>query len=218
MTFEQSVEIAAPAADLFALTQDYGRRLEWDPFLRSAELVGGATAPGVGVRAYCVARSGLGMETEYVSYNPPRVAAVRMTRGPWMIGLFAGSWRFTEMSPGKTRVGFRYGLRARPRCLSWAFTPVLVWVFACDTRRRLAALRAAVESGRLSGSQRPGPAGPVFGQSPVGPVGQGVQPARFFIRLDPGVPLGLGSLGPRGQPLPHLGDLGGWKFGNGGSD
>lgn len=147
MTFEQCVDIAAPAADLFALTQDYGRRLEWDPFLRSAELVGGATTAGVGVRAYCVARNGLGMETEYVSYNPPRVTAVRMTRGPWVIGSFAGSWTFTEATPGRTRVRFCYHLRARPRWLAWLLTPVLGSVFARDTRKRLAALKAAVESG-----------------------------------------------------------------------
>jgi ribosome-associated toxin RatA of RatAB toxin-antitoxin module len=143
------VEVAASAADLFALTQDYGRRLEWDPFLRSAELVGGAAAPGVGVRAYCVAHSGLEMETEYVSYNPPRVAAVKMTRGPWVVRSFAGSWRFTEVAPGRTQVGFRYSLKARPRWLSWALTPVLAWVFARDTRRRLTAIKAAVESGGL---------------------------------------------------------------------
>ncbi len=150
---EQSVDIAAPAAELFALTQDYGRRLEWDPFLRSAEMVGGA-APGVGARAYCVARNGLGMETEYVSYTPPRVAAVRMTRGPWVVAAFAGSWRFAETAPGRTRVGFRYNLRARPRRLSWLLTPVLAWVFARDTRRRLAALKTAVESGRFRAGGR----------------------------------------------------------------
>jgi len=149
MLLEQSVDIAASAADLFALTQDYGRRLEWDPFLRSAELLGGAAAPGVGVRAYCVARSGLGMDTEYVSYSPPRVTAVRMTRGPWIVRSFAGSWRFTEVAPGRTRVGFQYHIRGRPRWLSWLVTPVLAWVFARDTRRRLAALKYAVESGRV---------------------------------------------------------------------
>jgi len=149
MLLDQSVDIAATAADLFALTQDYGRRLEWDPFLRSAELVGEAVTPGIGVRAYCVAHSGLGMETEYVSYNPPRVTAVRMTRGPWLIRSFAGSWRFTEVAPGRTRVAFRYNLRGRPRWLSWMVTPMLAWVFARDTRRRLAALQHAVESGRV---------------------------------------------------------------------
>jgi hypothetical protein len=85
MTFDHSLEIAASPDELFALTQDYARRLEWDPFLKSAELVGGAAAAGVGVRAYCVARSGLGMETEYVSFNPPRACAVKMTRGPRLI-------------------------------------------------------------------------------------------------------------------------------------
>ena len=122
MTFEQSVVIAARPEELFALTQDYARRLEWDPFLKSAELLGGAPAAGVGVRAYCVARSGLGMETEYVSFNPPRATAVKMTRGPRLIGRFAGCWRFEEVAPGRTRVGFRYHLRARPRWLAWLLT------------------------------------------------------------------------------------------------
>jgi hypothetical protein len=148
MTFEQSVVIRASPGELFALTQDYGRRLEWDPFLKSAELVGGAPAAGLGVRAYCVAHSGLGMETEYVSFNPPRVTAVRMTRGPWIIASFAGSWRFEEVAPGRTRVAFRYHLRARPGWLSWLLTPILGWVFARDTRKRLAALKVTVEERR----------------------------------------------------------------------
>ena len=150
MNFEQSVVIAAAPADLFALTQDYGRRLEWDPFLKSAELLDGATAAGVGVRAYCVAHNGLGMETEYVSFHPPRACAVKMTRGPRIIDRFAGSWRFEEVSPGRTRVGFRYNLRARPAWLSWLLTPAAGWVFARDTRKRLAALKAAVEERGLT--------------------------------------------------------------------
>jgi ribosome-associated toxin RatA of RatAB toxin-antitoxin module len=153
MTFEQSILIAAPPGELFALTQDYARRLEWDPFLKSAELMAGAHAAGVGVRAWCVARNGLGMETEYVSYNPPRVTAVKMTRGPWLIDRFAGCWRFEETTPGQTRVGFRYQLRARPRFLSWLLTPVLAWVFARDTRKRLSALKTAVEKGLLKGNE-----------------------------------------------------------------
>src|SRR5687768_871524 len=108
MTLEQSIVIAASPGELFSLSQDYHRRLEWDPFLKSAELLNGASAPAVGVHAYCVARSGLGMETEYVSFNPPRATAVKMTRGPWLIESFAGSWRFEEVSPGQTRVSFRY--------------------------------------------------------------------------------------------------------------
>jgi len=145
MTFDQSIVIAASPGELFDLTQDYKRRLEWDPFLKSAELLDGAEAAGVGARAYCIAHSGLGMETEYVSFNPPRACAAKMTRGPRLLGSFAGSWRFEELAPGQTRVGFRYHLRARPWWLSWLLTPIMGLVFARDTRKRLVALKAAVE-------------------------------------------------------------------------
>ncbi len=145
MTFDESVVIAAGAPALFDLSQDYGRRPEWDPFLRSARLVGGARTVGVGVRAVCVSRGGWAMETEYVSFHPPTVTAVKMTRGPWFLDRFAGSWRFEEIAPGQTRVGFRYSLRGRPRWLSWLLDPILGRVFARDTRRRLRALKAAVE-------------------------------------------------------------------------
>ena len=145
MTFEESVLIDAPASELFRLSQDYGRRLEWDPFLRSATLVGGAREPGVGVRALCVSRIGWAMETEYVSFNPPRATAVKMTRGPWFLDGFAGSWRFEEIGQGRTQVGFRYSLQARPRWLSWLLTPILTRAFARDTRNRLDALKMAVE-------------------------------------------------------------------------
>jgi hypothetical protein len=145
MTLSDSIDIAAPAVDLFALTQDYPRRLLWDPFLRSAELLDGAAAAGAGVRAWCVAHTGLGMETVYVSFTPPRVAAVRMTKGPWLIRSFAGSWRFEEVEDGRTRVTFSYRLVARPWWLSWLLTPGLAWAFRRDTRRRLAALKQAAE-------------------------------------------------------------------------
>jgi hypothetical protein len=145
MTFEHSIAIRAGAGQLFALTQDYARRLEWDPFLKEAYLLNGATEPAVGVRAHCVAKSGLVMETEYVSFNPPGVTAVRMTKGPWFIESFAGSWRFLEEADGMTRVFFRYHVRARPRWIAALLSPFVAFRFARDTRKRLAALKHFVE-------------------------------------------------------------------------
>ena len=145
MMFEHSIVIDAPAAALFELSQDYNRRLEWDPFLRSAKLLSGATESGVGVRALCVDRKGAAMETEYVSYNPPRAVAVKMTRGPWFLESFAGSWRFEEQKARQTRVRFAYSLTVRPRWLSWLLEPLFGHVFARDTSRRLRALRAAFQ-------------------------------------------------------------------------
>lgn len=137
----RSIDVAADSEVVFDLTQDYARRLDWDPFLKEARLAGGAEAPGVGVRAWCVARNGLGMETEYVSFRRPRACAVAMTRGPAFLRSFAGSWRFDPITPGRTRVTFSYHLVGRPRLLSGP----LRLIFARDTRRRLEALAKFVE-------------------------------------------------------------------------
>lgn len=149
MTIEESVVIEADAAALFDLSRNYDRRLEWDPFLRSASLRGGAREAGVGVRALCVSRTGSAMETEYVSFNPPRATAVRMTSGPWFLESVAGSWRFEAVALGQTVVGFQYSLRAWPVWLSWCLTPIVSRVFARYTRVRLRALKAAVEHHRI---------------------------------------------------------------------
>jgi hypothetical protein len=145
MVFEHVAVVNAGSAEVFALTQDYSRRLTWDPFLRRAELIGGASAPGVGVRAWCVARSGLGMETEYVSFAPPRIAAVKMTRGPWILESFGGAWEFKDAGNGATAVAFRYQFKMRPRWLSWALEPLARRWFSWETRKRIVALQAALQ-------------------------------------------------------------------------
>jgi hypothetical protein len=145
-TFEHSIDIRADRAAIFALTQDYARRLDWDPFLKEARLLSGAEGAAVGVRAWCAAKRGRGMETEYISLKVPEVAAVKMTRGPAVLEKFAGTWRFREVAPGVTRVAFRYHLVARPMWLRPLLNAVLMAVFSRDTLKRLRALKHAVET------------------------------------------------------------------------
>jgi ribosome-associated toxin RatA of RatAB toxin-antitoxin module len=144
-TFEQSIEIRANAMTLFRLTQDYDHRLDWDPFLKEARLVGGAKEAGMGARAWCVAKNGLGMETEYVSFNAPKVVAMKMTKGPAIFSSLAGSWRFQELGNGYTKVIFRYHVAANPRWLGFAFDPILRWIFTHEVANRLAGLKQSVE-------------------------------------------------------------------------
>lgn len=66
-----SIQIAAMPEQVFDYTQDYDKRLSWDTFLRVARLEGAGRA-GHGVKAWCVSKHGLGMETLYVSYIRPR--------------------------------------------------------------------------------------------------------------------------------------------------
>jgi ribosome-associated toxin RatA of RatAB toxin-antitoxin module len=155
MKFEHIAMVQGHVDQVFALTQDYSRRLCWDPFLRSAKLVGGAVAPSVGVRALCVARLGVRMETEYVSFAPPRIAAVKMTRGPWVLESFGGAWEFTPVANGATAVAFRYQFRTRPRWLAWLFEPLARRWFSWETRKRVLALQAAVHPQAVSDSEGP---------------------------------------------------------------
>jgi hypothetical protein len=154
MRVRLSLEIDATPGDLFALTQDYDRRLAWDPYLKVATLIGGAAHPGVGVRAWCVARNGLGMETRYLSFRPPVACAVEMTRGPRILRSFSGSWRFESIGPGRSRVDFTYDVVGRPAIL----TRPLAWIFRHDTARRLRALRRASKAEtRAAGAIGTGP-------------------------------------------------------------
>jgi hypothetical protein len=145
--FEHVGHLTAPPDVVFALTQDYARRLIWDPFLSRAELLGGATTPAVGVRAWCVAKGGIGMETEYVTFAPPRLAAVKMTRGPWPIESFGGAWEFAPDGDG-TLAMFRYQFRIRPRWLAWAVEPMARAWFWRETRLRVVALEQAIAAGQ----------------------------------------------------------------------
>jgi len=111
--FEESILIAQPPERVFDYTQDYSKRLTWDTFLKKADLIKGATEAGKGVQAYCVARNGLGMVTEYVTFNRPSTTAIKMTEGPFLFKTFLGSCRFKLQGNQATEVIFLYSFTLR---------------------------------------------------------------------------------------------------------
>lgn len=113
MKFTETILIDEKAEKVFDYTQDYNARLKWDTFLKKADLIDGATTADKGVKAYCVAKNGIGMVTEYVTYNRPRVTAIKMTKGPYLFKSFLGSWTFKEVSIDKTEVIFLYSFTLR---------------------------------------------------------------------------------------------------------
>lgn len=132
----------APQA-VFDYTQDYDNRLSWDTFLKKAELINGATEASKGVKAYCVARNGLAMETEYITYDRPKVTAVKMTKGPFLFTSFLGSWTFRDVGCHKTEVTFLYsfGLRFPFNFFSFLIRNIL----QKDVRNRLVDLKNNIE-------------------------------------------------------------------------
>lgn len=145
------VEIEAPCEAVFALVHDYERRLEWDSMLRSANLLGGATAAGVGVRTLCVGTwksAFLAMETEYVSFDPGRVAAVKLTNRPPFFEQLGATIRHEPLGPGRSRTTYVYSFRARPQWLAPLLEPLMRAMITREIRARLDALRRYLERAR----------------------------------------------------------------------
>lgn len=111
--FSERIIINCSPLEAFDYTQDYDNRLKWDTFLKKAELMDGATQAGKGVKAYCVAKNGLGMVTEYVSFSRPKATAIKMTRGPYIFKRFLGSWTFKGTGGSQTEVIFLYSFKLR---------------------------------------------------------------------------------------------------------
>jgi ribosome-associated toxin RatA of RatAB toxin-antitoxin module len=141
--FSESTTIHTSQERAFDYTQDYDKRLVWDTFLIRAELIDGAAEAAVGVKAYCVAHNGIGMETEYVSFNRPKVTAIKMTKGPYMFKDFLGSWNFKAIKANEIEVIFLYSFTLRfPFNL---LTPFIEWNLKNNVRQRLVDLKNQLE-------------------------------------------------------------------------
>jgi hypothetical protein len=143
-----TVTIPAPSAEVFALVHDYDRRLEWDSLLRAAYLTDGWKKAELHATSICKGRwalGGLALKTEYVSFNPPVVAAVRMVNRPAFFDTFAATIRHCDREDGSSQLEYKYKFTARPRALRWLLDPLMSLVFRYETRKRLAALGSFVE-------------------------------------------------------------------------
>lgn len=135
--------IPAPSAAVFELLHDYSRRLEWDTLLSAAYLDDGFMAAAKGATSVCVGRWYLGriaLKTEYVAFDPPRLAAVKMINRPPFFESWAASIHHVDIDPNSSRVTYTWTFTARPRWLRWLLEPVMGRLFQIETRKRLAAL------------------------------------------------------------------------------
>lgn len=146
MKFAVSNVVAGSSDRLFALSQDYSRRVEWDPFATRSELLNGAAAPAVGVDEYIESAGGLVMVSRYVSFQPPRVAAVSMIDGPRLLASFSGGWKFRQISPTHCKVTFTYNFRTSPIWLRWVMEPIAGLWYRRQTRARLNCFKAWAET------------------------------------------------------------------------
>jgi len=136
--------IPATSADVFRLLNDYSRRLEWDTLLEDARLCDGWISAELHARSVCTGRWYLGriaLKTEYVSFRPPCVAAVKMLNRPALFEAFAASIRHHDLGAGSSSIEYKFSFTARPLWLRWLLHPLMAAIFRWETQKRLAALR-----------------------------------------------------------------------------
>jgi ribosome-associated toxin RatA of RatAB toxin-antitoxin module len=143
---EHVATIGVAIDDAFDLSQSYGLRLEWDPFVKAQRLMNGATVAGKGVQTLTVSRHGLKMISEYLTFRRPETVAMKMIEGPAIFRLFSGSWQFERVDEARTRVLFKYHFTCRPAWLHWIVHPIGRWILGREIRRRLLAFQKAAET------------------------------------------------------------------------
>ena len=144
-TVDASVVVAAPRDKLFALAQDYGARLRWDPFLTDMKFRHGATEAAVGVQVWVKARNRLSMTIEYITLDRPSVVAMKMIDGPFFLRKFSGAWLFREHDLDRTHVTFRYNFQCRLGPANLVVHPLIARVFRRDIEARLRGLKHSAE-------------------------------------------------------------------------
>ncbi len=141
--------IPAPAESVFALIHNYRRRLEWDTLLKEAYLEPEFTEACLGAISVCRGKAVLGifaLRTQYVSFDPGRIAAVKMLNQPPFFDAFAASIRHSKIDDGHSEVIYKVNFSARPAWLRPILNPLMRAIFVWETQKRLRALKHFFET------------------------------------------------------------------------
>lgn len=136
--------IPASSMQVFRLLHDYDRRLEWDTLLQDARLCEGWAEAQLHAVTVCKGRwylGGMTLKTQYITFNAPEVAAVKLLNHPPFFDTFAATIRHRDVSDDASLIEYKYNFTARPSRIRWLLHPVMTAIFRWETRKRLRALR-----------------------------------------------------------------------------
>jgi hypothetical protein len=139
-----SEEMPAGSEEVFDLLHDYDQRLTWDTLLSAAYLTDGHSRAEAGATCVCIGRKALGgiaLKTVYVTFDRPRLAAVKMINSPPLFGSWAASIRHDDLGPETSRLIYTWTFSTRPHWMAWLLEPVMGRIFRWETHKRLRSLR-----------------------------------------------------------------------------
>jgi len=137
--------------EAFRIVHDYSRRLEWDTLLQTAYLEDGEAAD-VGITAVCKGKTallGIEMRTIYVSFQPGKVAAVKLTNRAPFFDSFAASIRHIRLDGGRSELIYELNFKAKPAFLRPFLHPIMGTMLKWETQKRLGSLKRYVEENRI---------------------------------------------------------------------
>ncbi len=138
--------IHSTADHLFTLSEDYKKRLQWDPFMKEMEFLDGSSVMGKNVKTVTTAYNGMKMETVFIAHQRPEVIAMQMIKGPFIFKSMSGTWRFKSIDENLTEVVFIYHFTTKPAFIAWLLNPVISAILKRDMQKRMSSLKKAAET------------------------------------------------------------------------
>lgn len=129
----------APADVVFDAFHYHHWKQQWDSLVRGTHVQGDAPCPYVGAvssNAGAGLFRGLTMQTEFVSYDRPHLAAAAMRGRSFPFARWAASMRHIPTGDGRSTLVYTYTLETWPPGARWLMEPVVDRVFLRATRTR----------------------------------------------------------------------------------
>jgi hypothetical protein len=149
-------DMPAPVDVVFDAFHYHEWRHRWDSLVDATRVLDGAPCPYVGAvtdNAGGGLLRPLSMQTEFISYERPKLAAAAMLGRSFPFARWAASMRHKPLPDGRSVMLYTYSFETSPRLLRWLLDPITKRVFDWQTRKRfgrmqrfLAAHAAEVEA------------------------------------------------------------------------
>lgn len=139
-----SFPMPASASVVFDAFHYHGWRARWDSLVGHTTIEHGAECPSVGAistNTEAAWMRGLAMQTRFIKYDRPHIAAATMVAPSFPFARWAASMQHRDVAEGQSVLVYTYTFEVRPIALRWLLEPLVDAVFARQTRRRFAHLQ-----------------------------------------------------------------------------
>ena len=142
-----SLEMPAPACEVFDVLHDYEHRQEWDPAVSEARLTGGHLRPEPGAIRQSRTTLPLGMialEEECVTVHPGELVALKMVNHPPLLDSYGSCTRHKDTPTGSVAT-FSANFHTKPEWLRPVMEPLAAVYLKFEAKRHLRDLAEEVK-------------------------------------------------------------------------